>query len=472
MDTFLAGGGRMGSLGVADQATLTSTLAAATICWQSLATSQRREIDQRRSLQGDHRHTSFRLVRTRHQPAGRTAAMATIRPPVAERMQHVKASEIRELLKLTSRPGVISFAGGLPASELFPAAELALVTSEVLQREGSRALQYSATEGDPDLRRHIAARMNAKQGTSVTADHILITSGSQQGLEFTGKIFLDPGDVVLCESPTYVGAINAWLPYEPRFVAIATDDEGMLPEALEQALTANRPVKLIYAIPDFQNPSGRTWSLARRQALIELATRHNVPVVEDSPYAELRFEGEPLPALKALDRADLVIFLGTFSKTFCPGLRCAWLAAPADFLRRYVLVKQGADLHTGTLVQRQVAAYLDRFGLDANIARVTAAYRERRDRMVAILTAELPAAVTFTRPAGGLFLWVTFPGEVNGRDLLERCLQDDVAFVPGGAFFPDPGHENHARLNFSFMPPEQIEIGARRFCAAVREFLG
>lgn len=398
--------------------------------------------------------------------------MAPSRPPVAHRMQFLKASEIRELLKLTTRPGVISFAGGLPAAELFPAAEIGEVTRRIMATEGCRALQYSTTEGDPDLRRHIAERMNRTQGTRVNADDLLITSGSQQGLEFTGKVFLDPGDVVLCETPTYVGALNAWLAYEPRFVAIPTDDEGMLPDALEQALTRHQRVKFIYAIPDFQNPSGRTWSLARRQALIDLATRHNVPVIEDSPYAELRFEGEPLPALKALDRADLVIFLGTFSKTFCPGLRCAWLAAPADLLRRYVMIKQGADLHTGTLVQRQMAMYLELHGLDENIARVVEVYRERRNLMLAILEAELPPSVTFTHPRGGLFLWVTFPERVNGRQLLERCLQDDVAFVPGGAFFPDPGHENHARLNFSFMPPDRIREGALRFCRAVRSFLG
>jgi 2-aminoadipate transaminase len=397
--------------------------------------------------------------------------MTQTRLPLARRTQFMKASEIRELLKLTTRPGVISFAGGLPAAEMFPAADMITVTQQVLEHEGCKALQYSTTEGDPDLREHIAGRMNTKQGTRVAAADILITSGSQQGLEFTGKIFLDPGDVVLCESPTYVGALNAWLPYEPRFAAIATDEEGMVPEALEQALQAHDRVKFIYAIPDFQNPSGRTWSLARRQALIDLSMKYNVPVIEDSPYAELRFEGEGLPALKALDRADLVVFLGTFSKTFCPGLRCAWLAAPADLLQRYIMAKQGADLHTGTLVQRQMATYLDLFDLDDNIARVIEVYRERRDLMVSILSEELPPGVTFTHPRGGLFLWVTFPPQVNGRELLARCLEDDVAFVPGGAFYPDSGHEHHARLNFSFMPPERIAEGTRRFCKAVRSFL-
>jgi DNA-binding transcriptional MocR family regulator len=398
--------------------------------------------------------------------------MTGVQRKFASRMKFLKASEIRELLKLTQRPEIISFAGGLPAAELFPAREMAEVTRRVLETEGCKVLQYSPTEGDPVLRHHIAERMNHQQQTRVTADQIMITSGSQQGLDLSGKIFLDPGDVVLCESPTYLGAINAFRAYGPRLVEVPTDDEGMLPDALDQALQNEPNVRFIYAIPDFQNPSGRTWSLARRQALIELAARHAVPVIEDSPYAELRFEGEPLPALQALDQHGLVVFLGTFSKTFCPGLRCAWLAAPEDLFDRYVLVKQGADLHTSTLVQRQVATYIDLHGLDQNIQRVIAVYRERRDLMMGILERELPEGVTFTRPEGGLFLWVTFPGRVNARELLQACLEQDVAFVPGGAFFPDTGHENTARLNFSCMPPERIEEGSRRFCKVVREFLG
>jgi len=397
--------------------------------------------------------------------------MATPPRNLASRMQFLKASEIRELLKLTQRPEVISFAGGLPAPELFPAREMAEVTRRILETEGCKVLQYSTTEGDLSLRQHIAERMNHKQQTRVGAEQIMITSGSQQGLDLSGKIFLDPGDVVLCESPTYLGAINAFRAYGPRMVEVATDDEGMVPGSLEQALTREANVRFIYAIPDFQNPSGRTWTVARRKALLGLAARFSVPVIEDSPYAELRFEGEPLPALQALDEHELVVFLGTFSKTFCPGLRCAWLAAPPDLFSRYVMVKQGADLHTSTLVQRQVATYLDLYGLDDNIGRVIEVYRERRDLMMGILEAELPAEVTFTRPEGGLFLWVTFPPAVNSRELLQKCLEQDVAFVPGGAFFPDTGHDNTARLNFSCMPPERIEEGSRRFCAVVRAFL-
>jgi len=398
--------------------------------------------------------------------------MATVERKLADRMKFLKASEIRELLKLTQRPEVISFAGGLPAAELFPAREMAEVTRRILETEGCKVLQYSTTEGDTVLRHHIAERMNVHQQTRASAERIMITSGSQQGLDLSGKIFLNEGDVVLCESPTYLGAINAFVAYGPRFVEVPTDDEGMLPDALEQALADHADAKFIYAIPDFQNPSGRTWSLARRQALVDLAARFAVPVIEDSPYAELRFEGEPLPALMALDRSENVVFLGTFSKTFCPGLRCAWLAAPEDLFLRYVMAKQGADLHTSTLIQRQVATYLELYGLEGNVQRVIEVYRERRDLMVGILAQELPDGVRFTRPEGGLFLWVTFPPQVSARDLLVKCLEEDVAFVPGGAFFPNGGNENTARLNFSCMPPECIAEGTHRFCKVVREFLG
>lgn len=390
---------------------------------------------------------------------------------LARRTSRLKASEIRELLKLTARPEIISFAGGLPAAELFPAAEMAEVTRRVLATEGCKALQYSATEGDPTLRHHIAERMNHTQQTRVQPDGILITSGSQQGLDLTGKILLDPDDVVLCESPTYLGAINAFAAYEPDFVEVATDSDGMVPAALERALDRHDRARFIYAIPDFQNPTGRTWTLERRQALVDIAARHNIPVIEDSPYAELRFEGEPLPALHGLDTHDNVVFLGTFSKTFCPGLRCGWLAAPPALFDQYVMAKQGTDLHTSTLIQRQVAGYLELYGLDDNVEKVVEAYRQRRDLMLGVFDAEMPAGVQYTRPAGGLFLWLEFPQHVSSRELLAKCLEKHVAIVPGGAFFPTGGHDNTARVNFSCMPPEKIVEGAERLCGVVRAFL-
>ncbi len=389
----------------------------------------------------------------------------------AQRMNEVKASEIREILKLTQRPEVISFAGGLPAPETFPAEELAAVTAQVLAESGAQALQYSTTEGYPPLRRWIAGHMNDTLGTTVSADDVLITSGSQQGLDLTGKIFLDDGDVVLCESPTYLGAINALRAYQPRFVEVPTDDDGMIPEALETILDREPRAKIVYVIPDFQNPTGRSWSLPRRHALAETARRRQIPVVEDCPYAEIRFEGVPLPAIKSLDKDGLVIFLGTFSKILCPGMRLGWTAAARPLLEKYVLGKQGADLQTATLAQMQVARYLQDYDLGANIKRSCAIYAVRRAAMIQALEREMPDGVRFTRPAGGLFLWVELPGGVDARELLLACIERNVAFVPGGSFFPNRGHENTMRLNFSNMPPDRIDEGVRRLGAVLREFL-
>jgi len=384
-------------------------------------------------------------------------------------MAELRASEIREILKLTQRPEVISFAGGLPAAETFPAEDLAGVTAKVLSEDGPRALQYSPTEGFPPLRKEIADRMNSKLGTSVDASEILITSGSQQGLDFTGKILLDPGDVVLCESPTYLGAINAFKAYEPRFVEIETDDDGMVVADLERRLGEISNVRFIYVIPDFQNPSGRTWSLERRKAVMELARRFEIPIIEDSPYAEVRFEGQAIPPLKSLEGNEWVVFLGTFSKVFCPGLRIGWLSATPELFQKYVFVKQAADLHTSTLGQMQLAGYLKTYGLDRNIKGVIDLYRSRRDVMLRAMKAEFPAGITWTQPEGGMFLWVTLPENLNARNILEQCLVEDVAFVPGAPFFPNGGHENTLRMNYSTSSAERIEEGVKRMAKVLRQ---
>jgi DNA-binding transcriptional MocR family regulator len=305
-------------------------------------------------------------------------------------------------------------------------------------------------------------------GTSTTPDEVLVTTGSQQALDLVGKLFLDEGDVVLCEGPTYVGAITAWNVLQPRWVEVPTDDEGMLMQDLERALETHPNAKLIYVVPNFQNPSGRTWSLARRKRLMEIAAAHGMPVVEDNPYGEVRYEGEHVASLQSLDTEGLVIGLGTFSKIFCPGLRIGWIAAKAHFLGKLVMLKQGADLHTPTLNQMQVAACMDGHGFDERIVRISAVYRERRAAMIRALEREMPAGVRFTRPQGGLFLWVEFPASIDARELLMRCLDDGVAFVPGSGFFPNGGHANTARLNYSNQPPERIEEGIRRIAVALR----
>jgi 2-aminoadipate transaminase len=390
---------------------------------------------------------------------------------MASRMREVRASDIREILKLTQRPSVISFAGGLPAAELFPAAKMATVAASVLETEGCRVLQYSPTEGDPKLREAIAERLNAAQGTSFTADRVFITNGSQQGLDLSGRMFLDDGDVILCESPTYLGAINAFKAYLPRFVEVPTDDEGIVVSELERRLEELERVRLVYVIPSFQNPTGRTWSLERRRAFLEVVGKYGVPVVEDDPYSELCFEGEALPSLKSLDTQELVIYLGTFSKIFCPGLRIAWLIAAKPLVEKYVLLKQGTDLHTSTLAQREIATYMERYDLSADIAHIRDVYRERRDVMLAAMDELFPDEVRYTRPRGGLFLWVELPERLNARDLLKRSLERDVAFVPGGAFYPNGGHENTFRLNFSAMSPERIREGIERLARVLRDSL-
>lgn len=385
----------------------------------------------------------------------------------ARRMEALKASEIREILKVTQRPEVISFAGGLPAPELFPVKTLAAATQRVFEEEGTKALQYSTTEGHAPLRRKIAERMRRTWDAHVTPDQVLVTSGSQQGLDLTGKLLLDEGDVVLCESPTYLGAISAWNVVRPRWVEVATDDDGMDPADLEEKLREFPNAKAIYVIPNFQNPSGRTWSLDRRRRFMEVVEKSGAYVVEDNPYGELRLEGAPIPSLKSFDRTGRVIALGTFSKVFCPGLRIAWVAAENPVYEKLVILKQGADLQTSTLGQLQVNRYLEENDLDADIARILPVYRERRDAMLAALDAEMPPGVSYTRPSGGLFLWMTLPEGSSARTLLDECVRRDVAFVPGGAFYPNGGHENTLRLNYSNMPVARIREGVRRLAGAL-----
>lgn len=388
----------------------------------------------------------------------------------ASRMEGIKASEIRELLKLTERTEVISFAGGLPAPELFPIEEMKLVAVKVLEEMGVQALQYSATEGFNPLREKIASRMT-KAGMNTTRDHILITSGSQQGLDFAGKVFLNPGDYVVCESPSYLGAINAFKAYQCQFIEVDTDENGMIMEDLERKLASHSNVKMIYVIPDFQNPSGRSWNLERRKQLLQIAKTHNLPIVEDNPYGELRFEGEMLPSIKSMDDEGRVIFLGTFSKTFCPGLRIGWVCAEDEVLQKFIMVKQGADLQSNSMSQRELDMFMNLYDLDEHIEKIKNVYRSRRNVMLEAIKKEFPAEVTCTYPEGGLFTWCTMPEHLNARDLMEVAILRHVAFVPGGSFFPNGGRENTFRMNYSNMPEEKIIEGVKRIGEVLREAL-
>lgn len=391
----------------------------------------------------------------------------------ASRMNLLKGSAIRELLKLAGRPEVMSFAGGMPAPELFPVEQVMEASMAVLKESGRVALQYSSTEGFPRLRQQIADRMLAKNNIKTDADHILITSGSQQGLDFSARVFLNPGDVVLLESPSYLGAVNAFKAAEPTFIEVPTDDGGMIMEELEKILATTENVKMIYVIPDFQNPTGRTWDLDRRHKFMEIVNRYEIPVVEDNPYGELRFEGEYMPALKSLDTKGLVVYLGTFSKILAPGYRLGWVCADDEILAKYNFMEQAASLQASTIGQMETAKWIDMFDLDAHVNTIREVYKKRRDVMMETLHRELPEGCACTDPVGGLFTWVVLPESFNSeekmKDLQMKCLEKNVAFVAGGSFFPNGGHENTLRLNYSCMPEEKIVKGITILCETIKE---
>lgn len=386
----------------------------------------------------------------------------------ANRMNLLKTSEIRELLKFAEKPEIISFAGGMPAPELFPIEKIKEAVCKVLDESGKLALQYSATEGFAPLRKIIAEERMKASGVEATMNDIVITHGSQQGLDFSGRIFLNPGDVVICESPSYLGAINAFKAYEPKFVEIEMDDNGMIMEELEKALKENPDAKFIYTIPDFQNPTGKTLSIERRKRMVELATQYRVPIIEDNPYGELIFEGESLPSIKSFDKEGLVIYLGTFSKTFCPGLRIGWVCAAAEILMKYIIVKQGADLQSNSLAQREAAAFMQMNDLNEHIEKIKVVYKKRKDLMVETMKKEFPENCSFTNPGGGLFTWVKLPEHMDAREVFKLALEEKVAFVPGSSFFPNGGKHNYFRLNYSNMNEEKIVEGIKRLGKVLR----
>lgn len=388
----------------------------------------------------------------------------------ANRMSHVKGSAARAMLKITRNPEVISFAGGLPAPELFPVEEFKQMSKLVLEENGANALQYGPAEGYEPLRKQIAERMK-KSSVEIDPSNILITSGSQQGLDFSAKIFINPGDIIICESPSYLGAINAFNAYEPDYIDIKTDDDGMVMEDLEYALKNNDNVKLIYVIPDFQNPSGKTWSLDRRKQLVELANKYNVVIVEDNPYGELIFEGEMLPAIKHFDTEDRVIFLGTFSKIFSPGLRIGWAASGKEIIHQFNLCKQGADLQSSTISQMELSKFLDNYDIEEHINKIIEVYRRRRDLMLGTMKEVFPKEVKYTYPKGGLFIWVELPEHINAEEVSEKALEKKVAFIVGNPFFPRGGHDNTFRMNFSNMPEDKIVEGVKRLGAVLNELL-
>lgn len=391
----------------------------------------------------------------------------------AARTARMTSSAIRELLKVTEQPDFISFAGGLPAPEVFPVAEVAEAAGRILCEHGAQALQYGATEGYRPLREWVAERMTG-EGLPITAENVLITTGSQQALDLLGKIFVDAGSRVLVESPTYLAALQAWNAYGAAYVVVPADGDGMRTGELEPQLRAHP--QFVYCLPNFQNPGGVTLPLKRRQRLVALATKHDVPLVEDDPYRTLRFEGEHLPRLIQLDAerrseapyAGNVIYTTTFSKILSPGLRVGWVIAAREVITKLTQAKQGADLHTAMLNQ-MIACELARSGfLERHADIIVRTYRERRDVMLAALAEEFPAGTTWTHPQGGMFLWVTLPEDIDAADLLRDAIERKVAFVPGAPFHADGSGTNTMRLNFSNASPETIREGIRRLGTALR----
>lgn len=389
----------------------------------------------------------------------------------AQRMSTIKSSAIRDLLHYATLPGMIYLAGGLPASESFPVEAFKAACDTVLDEVGAQALQYGTTEGYRPLRRFLAERLRNQKGIACGSDNILLTSGSQQALEMLGKMFIDYGDIIVTECPSYLGAIQAFDLFAPRYVTVPMDDNGMIMEELERILQIITP-KFIYTVPTFQNPTGRTMAAERRKRLMALAEHYDVIVVEDDPYGELRYRGEPVPPIKAFDTTGRVIYTSTFSKILSPGIRLAWVAASEEFIRRMVLLKQATDLCTSTFIQYAVYEYCQSSAMDQQIDKIREMYRERQGAMLNALESYFPREnISWTRPEGGMFLWITLPDQVDVDDMLKEAVANKVAFVPGSSFYVDGRPHSTLRLNFSNATPEQIDEGIRRLAEIVRRRL-
>jgi len=384
----------------------------------------------------------------------------------------MRASTIREMLKATLQPDVISFGGGLPAAELFPTEAIAQCTREVMEEYGARALQYTVTDGIPEMREWVAQRLTRRLGTPFDAHQIIIVNGSQQGLDLLAKILIDPGDHIVLENPSYLGAIHAFDAYQARYLAVDTDEDGMVPESLEHVLAhAQPPPKFVYLVANFQNPTGRTLSGDRRERIVRICEHFGVPIVEDDPYGELRFAGHRQRSLASYGNGDAtIIYSGTGSKILAPGMRVAWLAVrDADVHEKIVLAKQGADLQSGTLTQYLFARVVSRAAeFERHVETIRKVYHQRRDVMYDALAESMPKTVTFNRPQGGMFLWARARG-VDTTDLLQVSAKDGVVFVPGVSFYPHCDVTDGMRLNFSNASPEKIREGIHRLSVAIRE---
>jgi len=386
-----------------------------------------------------------------------------------ERCSAMSSSIIREILKFTQMPDVISFAGGLPAPELFPVREFEEACVHVLRTAGEKALQYSPTEGFMPLKEALAERMQ-KYHVPCEPQNILLTNGSQQALDLIGRIFIGKGDTIITGKPTYLGALQAFKVYQPRIVGIPVDDEGMRVDVLEDVLKHENP-KFIYALPNFHNPMGVTLTFERRVKLVKVAAEYGIPIIEDDPYGELRFEGEDITPIITLHKEN-VLYLSTFSKILAPGIRLGWVVAPEKIVKKLVQAKQATDLHTSTLIQMITHDIVKRGILKAHAKEIRKVYGERRHIMTDSMEEHFPRSVRWTKPEGGLFMWVEMPEEIDAWELLDEATKEKVAFVPGSVFFPDESGRNTMRLNFSNARPEKIREGIKRLGRVLTSKLG
>jgi len=391
----------------------------------------------------------------------------------APRVNRMKSSEIREMMAVTGRPDVISFAGGLPDTRVFPVNQIVEATQRVMLREGHAALQYGPTEGHEALKRHIVEIM-VESGVEVGVDDLIITDGAQQALELVGKVFIGRDDIIIIEAPSYVGALQAFSGYEPNIVSVPLDDMGLrtdlLAEKLEELAKMGKQAKFVYTIPNFHNPAGVTLAVERRRELVELSHRYGFLIIEDDPYGRVRFDGKEKPSLRSMD--ENVVHLGTFSKIFAPGMRLGWVVAPKAILEKLIFAKQAANLCTSSFSQRVTEEYLSVFDWRKNVDVLIDLYRERRNTMISALEEFFPEGAVWTHPNGGLFIWATLPDDLDSGEMLAEAIREaKVAYVPGRAFYANPGKNSSMRLNFSYCPPETIHEGIKRLGSVAKRQL-
>lgn len=390
----------------------------------------------------------------------------------ASRIDSLEDKSLLNAFELIENEDTISFSAGFPSAETYPIEAIKDSFIKVMEKSGKEALSYGSTSGFPRLRELIGERLKNKFDVSYPLEEIIITSGSQQGLDMSGMLFINKGDVVLFENPSYLGAVNSLRAHEAKLVAVEIDNEGISLEKLEEALEKHGSmVKMVYVNPDFQNPTGRSWSVERRKNFMELMSKYDIPVLEDAAYSELSFSKELRKPLAYYDKNNQVIYLGTFSKTFCPGLRVAWLCAPKAIMEKYLLLKNAADLSSSSVSQRQMAYYLDYYDLDKHIRGISKIYEERKNVMIKMLEECFPKSVSYTNPDGGLFIWASLPEGKDTKELLKRSLKRNVSFIPGVSFYPSGERTTEMRLNFSNTEPEKIITGMRILGEVTTEYI-